>query len=166
MAGGRPAMPAISWPNKWFDKRPEKTPADNVADLLDSLGTARRLYGEAGADTPFGLWQALHPEIEQAVTAAGFNRLGASFGSSMMERAVIDAAGRLTGLPFDRMLREGHLDLRPADVLPEATPEDLQAALPERPLDRIAPAPHGRAGRPRSPRPTWIPTIRSTTASR
>lgn len=123
---------------KWFDKRPEKTPADNVADLLDALGTARRLYGEAGADTPFGLWQALHPEIEQVVTAAGFNRLGASFGSSMMERAVIDAAGRLTGLPFDRMLREGLLDLRPADVVPEATPEDLQAALPERPLDRVA----------------------------
>lgn len=123
---------------KWFDKRPEKTPADNVADLLEALRTARRLYAEAGAGTPFGLWQALHPAIEAAVVAGGFNRLGASFGSSMMERAVIDAAGRLTGLPFDRMLRAGVLDVRPADVLPEATSEDLAAALPQRPLERIA----------------------------
>jgi hypothetical protein len=122
---------------KWFDKRPEKTPADNVADLLSALRTARGIYAEAAPDTPFGLWLALHPEIESRVTAAGFNRLGASFGSSMVERAVIDAVGRMLGQPFDRMVRDGILDIRPAAVFTELDDHSVPAALPARPLSAV-----------------------------
>ena len=123
---------------KWFDKRPDRTPADNVADLLLALRCARDLYAAGGADTAFGLWHRLHPEIEAQCLADGFNRLGASFGSSMMERAVIDAVGRLTGRPFDAMVRDGTLGIDPAAVFPELTADAVTAALPPRPLDRVA----------------------------
>ena len=79
---------------RWFDKRPEKSLADNCDDLIRTVEVARELYLEAGRDaprTPFRLFLDSYPEIERQALAEGFNRLGASFGSSMLERAVIDA---------------------------------------------------------------------------
>ena len=76
---------------RWFDKRPEKSLADNCADLLRAVATAQALYLEAGAEglaSPFQLWRQTGPEIERRALAVGFNRLGAAFGSSMRERAV------------------------------------------------------------------------------
>src|SRR5687768_11029383 len=46
---------------RWFDKRPEKSLADNCADLLRAVMTAQALYleaGEEGRASPFELWRA------------------------------------------------------------------------------------------------------------
>ena len=46
---------------RWFDKRPEKSLADNCADLIRTVEVARALYREAareGCRSPFSLWQA------------------------------------------------------------------------------------------------------------
>ncbi|MEQ9815259.1 MAG: mandelate racemase [Azospirillaceae bacterium] len=123
---------------KWFDKRPEKTPADNVADLLQALRTARAVYGAAGEGTPYRLWLDTRQEIERRALADGFNRLGASFAASMLERAVIDAVGRHTAQSFDRMVRENTLGLRPDALLPEVDLHDVLGALPAAPLERVA----------------------------
>lgn len=123
---------------KWFDKRPEKTAADNVHDLLGAMRQARTLYEQADTDTPFALWRTLHPEIERVVLESGFNRLGASFASSMVERAIIDAVGRLSGQSFNQMVHGDTLGIRPHEVLPELSPDDMLAALPEKPLEKIA----------------------------
>lgn len=123
---------------KWFDKSPEKTPADNVADLLQAIRDARAVYSEAGFGTPFGLWFSTREEIEAKSLARGFNRLGASFASSMMERAVIDAVGRHSGLTFDQMVRENSLSIDPSALLPEVGYSDMLGALPARPLDEVA----------------------------
>src|ERR687892_349681 len=48
---------------RWFDKRPEKSLADNCADLIRTVEVAGGLYLEAGKDglaTPFDLWRATH----------------------------------------------------------------------------------------------------------
>src|SRR5919106_4779831 len=53
---------------RWFDKRPEKSLADNCADLLRTVDVARDLYLEAGLEglaRPFDLWRATQPEIER-----------------------------------------------------------------------------------------------------
>jgi hypothetical protein len=45
----------------WFDKRPEKSLADNCADLLRAVALARMLYLQAGAEghtSAFELWRA------------------------------------------------------------------------------------------------------------
>ncbi|MCA8931762.1 MAG: mandelate racemase [Rhodospirillaceae bacterium] len=123
---------------KWFDKRPDKTPADNVADLLAALRHARAIYEDADADTPFALWRDTRQEIEERVLADDFNRLGASFAASMLERAVIDAAGRLTGQPFDAMVRTGLLGIDCASVFSELAADAHLAALPHAPLKQVA----------------------------
>ncbi|MZR32301.1 mandelate racemase [Sneathiella litorea] len=123
---------------KWFDKSPEKTPADNVADLLQAIRDARAVYSEAGFGTPYGLWLSTRAEIEAKSLARGFNRLGASFASSMMERAIIDAVGRHSGQTFDQMVRNNSLSIEPGALLEEVGYEDILGALPNRPLDHVA----------------------------
>jgi hypothetical protein len=125
---------------RWFDKRPEKRLADNCADLLGTVEAARALYLEAGNDglaTPFDLWRATHGEIERIALAEGFNRLGASFGSSMLERAVIDALGRLARRSLFELVRDSFLGIDLGAVSPALRGRDVRSFLPKRPLARL-----------------------------
>jgi hypothetical protein len=125
---------------RWFDKRPEKSLADNCADLIRTVEVACGLYleaGRAGLKTPFALFLETYPEIERVALAKDFNRLGASFGSSMLERAVIDAAGRLTGRTFFELVREGDLGIDLSAISSELDGRSASEFLPERPLERL-----------------------------
>jgi hypothetical protein len=125
---------------RWFDKRPDRTLADNCADLLATVEAARALYleaGRGGAAAPFELWRATHGEIERRALASGFNRLGASFGSSMLERAVIDALGRLTGRTMFELVRDDDLGIELGALSPELRSCAVRDLLPERPLARV-----------------------------
>jgi L-alanine-DL-glutamate epimerase-like enolase superfamily enzyme len=122
---------------KWFDKRPEKTPADNVADLLLTVQEAARVARDLPAGTMFDIWRALDVEVERLALAAGFNRLGASFGVSMIERALIDGIGRALGLTFHDVVRDDVLGLRPAQIFPELDGMSLTEVLPRTPLARL-----------------------------
>jgi hypothetical protein len=126
---------------RWFDKRPEKSLADNCADLLRTVEVASRLYLEAGRDdfaTPFELWRATHGEIERIALAEGFNRLGAAFGSSMLERAVIDAVGRLSGRTFFDLVQDDLLGIELGAISEELRGRRVSEFLPARPLERVA----------------------------
>ena len=125
---------------RWFDKRPEKSLADNCADLLRALEAARALYLEAGAEglaTPFELWRATCPEIERRALASGCNRLGAAFGSSMLERAVIDGVGRLTGRSYFELVRDDHLGIDLGAITPALQGRAVRDFLPAQPLGRL-----------------------------
>jgi L-alanine-DL-glutamate epimerase-like enolase superfamily enzyme len=125
---------------RWFDKRPEKSLADNCRDLIRTVEVARELYLEAGRSrlrTPFALFLDSHPEIERRALSEGFNRLGASFGSSMLERAVIDAVGRLTGQSLFELVRDNDLGIELGAISPELAGREPAEFLPERPLERL-----------------------------
>jgi hypothetical protein len=125
---------------RWFDKRPERSLADNCADLLRAVAVARELYldaGEAGLAPPFELWRAIHPEVERAALASGCNRLGAAFGSSMLERAVIDGVGRLRGRTCFELVRDDHLGVDLGAISPELRGRALREFLPQRPRARL-----------------------------
>jgi hypothetical protein len=125
---------------RWFDKRPDRSLADNCADLIRTVGVAAGLYLEAGREgtkTPFALFLETCPEIERIALAEDFNRLGASFGSSMLERAVIDAAGRLTGRTFFELVRDGALGIELGAITVGLKDRRVAEFLPERPLWRL-----------------------------
>jgi Enolase C-terminal domain-like len=125
---------------RWFDKRPDKSLADNCADLLRAVEVARDLYLEAGTEghaSPFELWRAIWPEIERRALAFGFNRLGASFGSSMLERAVIDGVGRLSGRTYFELVRDDDLGVDLGALSPELRRRSVREFLPARPLARL-----------------------------
>ncbi|MEP9352275.1 mandelate racemase [Xanthobacter sp. KR7-65] len=90
---------------KWFDKNPELSNDDNVEQLRTSLAVALELYGALGADTPFGLSAAVYGAQQARCAALGLNPLVASYGPALVDRAILDALGRMLGLSFAAMIR-------------------------------------------------------------
>jgi len=125
---------------RWFDKRPEKSLADNCADLVRTVEAASGLYLDAareGPKSPFALFLDTYPEIDRTAQAEDFNRLGASFGSSMLERAVIDAVGRMLKKSFFELVRDDDLDIALGAVSPELEGRRMARFLPTAPLERL-----------------------------
>ncbi|MGH6915656.1 MAG: mandelate racemase, partial [Geminicoccales bacterium] len=125
---------------RWFDKRPEKSLAENCADLIAAVDVARDLYlegGRRGPRTPFALFLDTYPEIDRWALASDFNRLGASFGSSMLERAVIDALGRLSGKTYFELVRDDDLGIDLGAISPELAGRRVAGFLPTRPLEQL-----------------------------
>jgi len=123
---------------KWFDKRPEKSPAENVSDLLWIVQRATDIARDLPAASVFDLWRELDAEVDRVAVASGLNRLTASFGTSMVERAMLDGIGRAAGQSLPQMLANDLLGLRPADVFPELAGMSVVDALPAKPLTRLA----------------------------
>jgi hypothetical protein len=82
---------------KWFDKSPALSNEDNFDQLRASLRMAYASLLAAGEHTPFGLSAAVDGPHHEACAAAGLNGLVASFGLALIDRAIIDALGRLEG---------------------------------------------------------------------
>jgi len=122
---------------KWFDKRPEKSPADNVADLIGIVEAARDAAIEAPASDVFSLWRRLDRDIQAHATAIGFLPLGASFGVSMIERAVIDAVGRAENKSFHALIGANDLGIDAGAVFDELAGTAPRDFLPATPLTRI-----------------------------
>lgn len=83
---------------KWFDKDPALSNARNFDQLRRALALARTLYlDRAEPDTAFGLHAAVHARHREACAAEGLNPLVAGFGAALLDRAILDALGRLRG---------------------------------------------------------------------
>ncbi len=126
---------------RWFDKRPDKSLADNCADLIEAVRRAEALYldaAEEGFCRPFALWRETLPELQAWALASDFNRLGASFGASMLERAVLDGLGRCLGKPLFDLVADNDPGIDLGALSPELAGHDLKAFLPARPLARVA----------------------------
>ena len=122
-------------PPKWFTKDPNRPLAEEIEEMLTviraAVGHARALR----AATPFQFWQALYAAQVAWGVAHRIPPLLANFGTSLVERALIDAFCRDAGVPFAMTLRENRfgLDLGalhaplagtvPRDWLPARPPE-------------------------------------------
>ncbi|HWE01350.1 MAG TPA: hypothetical protein VG326_02995 [Tepidisphaeraceae bacterium] len=125
-------------PNKWFTKDPATSYRDDIADMLKIITGACEIAVAGGAhDNLFDLWERTY-QAEQAWAGGwGFPPLLAGFGSSLIERAAIDAFCRDQEVPFSRVLRENRLGIRLGRVheaLSGAAPADL---IPAQPLRQI-----------------------------
>ncbi|PWC31838.1 hypothetical protein [Azospirillum sp. TSO22-1] len=86
---------------KWFDKRPDRSPARTVDGLRVSLHLAARGYGGASwPDTAFGHHAAVRGAHEAACLAAGETRLTAAYGPALLDKAVLDGLLRALGVDF------------------------------------------------------------------
>ena len=119
---------------KWFDKSPKLTNEQNFDQLRRSLAMARTNVFEAGLDTPFGLSASTDGPHHEACGAVGLNGLVASFGLALMERAIIDAVGRLEKASVFDLTRANRLGLN------ASTAADLAGFDFDRLLGSLAPA--------------------------
>lgn len=102
---------------KWFDKSPELSHEQNFDQLRTALAVARRHLLQAGENTPFGLSAAVEAEIHKECTARGLGGLIASFGLALLDRAILDALGRLENKTIFALARENRLGLTVATAL-------------------------------------------------
>jgi hypothetical protein len=120
---------------KWFDKSPALSNEQNFDQLRASLAMARRSTLAAGVDTPFGLSAQVDGPHHRACAATGLNGLVASYGLALIDRAIIDAVGRLEGVSVFALVRQNRLGLN------AATATDLAGFNFGKLLGALAPAP-------------------------
>src|SRR5712675_1378914 len=124
---------------KWFDKRPQLSPDETVAELRRSLLIARELYlARSGFDTAFGLHAACIAAQVDACAGEDIPPLAASYGPAEIDKAILDALLRGAGVNFfDGMAQNiAGIDAR---LSPDLGDEDISTFLAGcRRLDRVA----------------------------
>lgn len=130
---------AESLASKWFEKSPDFSDAENFDQLRQSLAGAIALYRARGLDTPFGLFAGTYEAQLAQAADLGLNPLVAGYGPGLLDRAILDAAGRALGLSFADMIRSGASGLAVTDLTPDLAGFDLAAFLAGlRPASQIA----------------------------
>jgi hypothetical protein len=126
-------------PPSWFDKSPDKDFARQIADMLRVIELAQEVYADgfaAGTDF-FPAWLACQDQVRQQCDELNLPPLLASFGSSLLERAILDAACRRHGVSFARAVRDNLFGIDAALAHPAlrgAQPRDWLPAKPEQAL--------------------------------
>ena len=77
---------------KWFDKRPDLSPEQTVAELRRSLEIARELYlAGPGFETAFGLHASRIAAQVEACAKENIPPLAAAYGPAEIDKAILDA---------------------------------------------------------------------------
>ncbi len=126
---------------KWFDKSPNLSNEDNFDQLRRSLASAQRHAIAVGEDTAFGITASADAGHRALCTKAGLNGLVASFGQALVERAIIDALGRLEGVSATALVRENRLGITAA-LTPDIEGFDLDMFLATRKVAETIAARH------------------------
>ncbi|MGP1396277.1 MAG: mandelate racemase [Inquilinaceae bacterium] len=104
---------------RWFDKRPDLSNEDTVAELRESLQAAVAVVDDAPASGLAALSGTVRSRVTDALTADGMPLLAAGFGPALVECALIDALCRAMGCGFSDGVRGdlfGMTALAPADL--------------------------------------------------
>lgn len=120
---------------KWFDKDPALAPENNVEQLRASLRLAIEGLQSLEAHTPFGLHAAAEADHHWAAARHGLPALVASYGLALVDRAIIDAVCRTTGVSAAEAVRANLLGIT------DVTAPDLAGFDLEGFLSRMAPSP-------------------------
>ena len=124
-------------PPKWFTKDPAKSVEAEVGEMLETIRLARnRSVGLAGGSI-FAIWQQLYDLQAQWAEGASVPPLLAHFGTSLVERALIDAFCRFHGRPFWELLSESAFGIDLGAIHAELIGRTPTEFLPDRPLGSI-----------------------------
>ena len=86
---------------KWFDKRPDLSPEQTVAELRRSLEIARELYlAGSGFETAFGLHASRIAAQVEACAKENIPPLAAAYGPAEIDKAILDALLRCMDVNF------------------------------------------------------------------
>ena len=139
------STPARGWsadilPPKWFDKDPEKDYRDNVDDLIEMARAAARVYQETSARprSLFGVWRDAYEAILDEGQTAGLNKLTSGHGSSLLERALVDAIGTARGMTYHELLRRDALGINLSDLHEELNGMEVFDAIAQKPIESVS----------------------------
>lgn len=114
---------------KWFDKNPDRTPAQTVDGLRWSLRTAREAcLAERRLDSAFGQHAAAYGVQVDVCRDAGLPDLAAAYGPALIDKAVLDGLLRALGMDFFTGMRANVAGLD-ARLTPDLAGFDLDGFL-------------------------------------
>lgn len=126
-------------PPSWFDKSPEKDFAVQISDMLRVIALSQRVYAtEFASPTEFFQgWLAAHQRIQQQCQLWSLPPLLASFGASLLERAILDAICRRHEMSLATAIRENLFGIVPSEVHAELAGCQPADWLPSQPKTEL-----------------------------
>ena len=98
---------------KWFTKDPDQDYRDELNEMLTVIDHAAEAAKQIGSEeSVFELWHRVYCAQCAWAHEHGYPALLWNFGVSLVERAVLDAFCRITGIPFALALRTDALGIR------------------------------------------------------
>ena len=85
---------------KWFDKRADRSHADNIEQLAASVRMAIEACRDDAPATPFELFAGHAGGLQNAGRERGFTELTSAYGQAVLDRAMLDAFCRALDLSF------------------------------------------------------------------
>ena len=136
---GRPSSGIASdlLPPKWFTKVPDDPLHKEIADMLRVIRRAMTHAIGIEAPTAFAAWQDVYTAQAAWAQSESVAPLLAHFGTSLVERALIESACRATGQTLGQALRDGTLGFEPEAVHPALVNRSAAELLPEQPLAKV-----------------------------
>ena len=123
---------------KWFTKDPDSPVAGDVAEMIGVIDQACTIAKAIPRQsTVFAFWKYLYEM--QSAWAGGWGKppLLAHLGTSLVERAVLDAFCKARNVPFHKAVRHNTLGVDLGVVQPELAGSEPRDWLPPEPLRRI-----------------------------
>jgi len=109
---------------KWFDKSPALSHEDNFNQLRAALAVACKHLLSAGVGTAFELSAAVEADIHAECAQRNLGGLIASFGLALLDRAILDALGRVENRTVFQLARDNRFGLTSATA-PDLKDVDL-----------------------------------------
>jgi len=124
-------------PPKWFTKDPTRDPKEEVGDMVAVIRHAARAGQDIRAASVFAFWEELYLRQAAWGGGAGHPPLLYHFGTSLIERALIDAFCRRHQSPFHRLLQANAFAIRLEWIHPNLKGSAPADWLPRQPLDSV-----------------------------
>jgi hypothetical protein len=117
-------------PPKWFTKDPARGLAEEIDEMLAVIRAAVANAQPITAETPFLFWRELYAAQAEWGRAGKIPPLLSNFGTSLVERALIDAFCRTRKTAFPAALRENLFGIELGAIHPALTGSTPRAWLP------------------------------------
>lgn len=124
-------------PPKWFTKDPDRTLEDEVEEMQRVIRHALDAASGMQADAVYDFWRDLHTAQDDWGEDQELPPLLTQFGTSLVERAVIEAFAKSTSRPFHELARSNAFGLQLGDFDDRLTGMNPAELLPNAPRDRI-----------------------------
>src|SRR3954470_16878159 len=122
---------------KWFTKDPAKAVETEIDEMLQVIKIAMQFANGLSGDSVFELWQRIYTAQASVATSRSIPPLLAHFGTSLVERALIEAFCRSQGRPFWQLLRQNLFGVKLDQIHAELGDRAPSHFLPDTPLDSV-----------------------------
>ena len=124
-------------PPKWFTKGPEDPLEKEISDMLQVIRKALSQALCQGADSAFDLWKLIYDGQSRWAEVNNIPALLANFGTSLVERALIEATCKAGNKTLGQALLSGSLGFEPGRIHSCLEGQSASSLLPKTPLAKV-----------------------------